>query len=168
MSLVLDDMLQLGEGRLLLRREQRMEVVVLSLIVVQIIWIATQHIQQAEGVILERRLKLPVGARVKGSCLCKEVGRVGNLGRTHYEKAEQIKNPAHSYVLSVEGSSCLESICSGSPCLRSNSRELLDAAGHVRLVGEAKLSRDACEWRLSILNRLQSMAGANAGTERLW
>ena len=61
MSLVLDDTLQLYEGRLLRRREERMEVVVLSLIVVQIIWITAQRIQQAEGIVFQRRLKLPVG-----------------------------------------------------------------------------------------------------------
>jgi hypothetical protein len=32
-------MFQLGEGGLLLRREERMEVVVLGMIVVQIVWI---------------------------------------------------------------------------------------------------------------------------------
>jgi hypothetical protein len=46
------------------------------------------------------------------------------------------------------------SICSRSPRLRPNSRELLYAPRDVRLVGETKLGRNAREWRLSIMNAL--------------
>src|SRR5450432_2128104 len=99
---------------------------------------------------------------MKGSRLRAQERRAGKLGRTHYEKAKQVVNPAHCSLLSAEVSSCLESICSQSPCLRSNSREVLNAPSHVRLVCEAKLNRDACEWRLSIPNRPECMASANA------
>src|ERR1700690_1362478 len=92
---------------------------------------------------------------------------VGNLGRTCHEKTEQIKNTAHCSLLNVAVLSCLESICRGPPRLRSNSRELLDTPGHVRLVGETKLGRNTCERRLSITNELQCTASTSARTEGL-
>jgi hypothetical protein len=81
-SLILDDMFQLGEGGLLCRREERMEVVVFGLIVAQIVRVPAERIQQAERVVLKRRLDLPIGARGKGGGLCMQNGRVSNLDRT--------------------------------------------------------------------------------------
>src|ERR1700691_808262 len=153
MSLVLDHVLQLPEGGLLFRREKRMEVLVISSVVVQIIRVAAKRIQQAEGVIFEGGPELPVGVAVNGDHLCREAMRVRNLGSTEDEKTELIKNLAHRLLLRAEVPSCLESICSGSPCSRSNSGELLNAPGHVRLVGEAQLDCDVCQGYLSIPNR---------------
>jgi hypothetical protein len=145
MSFFLDNVLQLGEGDLLFRREERTEVLVLGSIVVQIVRVAAKRIQQTEGVVFEGGLELPVGVAVNGNRLSSEAMRVGNLGSTQDEKTELIKNPAHRLLLRAEVPSCLESICSGSPCSRSNSAELLNAPGHVRLVGEAQLDRDVCQ-----------------------
>ena len=80
MSLVLDDVLQLGEAACSFRREERIEVLILGSIVVQIVRVAAKRIQQAEGVVFEGGIELPVGVAVNGNRLSSEPMRVGNLG----------------------------------------------------------------------------------------
>jgi hypothetical protein len=71
-------------------------------------------------------------------------------------------------VLSARASACLESICSPAPGLWSGAGKLLQASRHVRLIGEAKLSRNVCEWSLGVLDRPPGMSRSGARPKGFW
>ncbi len=63
--LVFDPPLEIGKGSEFLRPKLLSQAVIIGLVVLEIIRIAAQHVQRANGVELERGLQIPLGGGVE-------------------------------------------------------------------------------------------------------